>query len=71
MTAKKPGHMSGPKILEAVEWRLSFGDHPLLIAQELHRSPGAIERLARVYGNEAVRRQFVTFSHEQKVRHAA
>lgn len=53
---RKP--MSRAEVLVEVEWLLDGGVHPLLIAQTLGRSVGAIEKAARDLGNARVREAF-------------
>jgi hypothetical protein len=51
----KPTRMTGEEVLAEVEWLLDAGVHPLLIAQELHRTLSALEVMARRHGNDRIR----------------
>lgn len=50
--------LTGPEVLEEVEWFLGARVHPELISDTLHRKPAAIEKLARTYGRIDIARVF-------------
>ena len=42
--------MTPTELFAEIDWLLDGNVHPRLIAQELHRTPAAIERMARIHG---------------------
>jgi hypothetical protein len=42
--------MTPTELFAEIDWLLDSNVHPRLIAQELHRTPAAIERMARKHG---------------------
>ena len=49
--------LTGPELLEEVTWLLDGGVQPLLAAQTLTKTSQAIEKTARVYGNQRIARR--------------
>jgi hypothetical protein len=59
--------MSADEVLAEVDWFLAFDVHPALIAQELRRTPSAIEKMARKYGRRDLSSVFLPVAKEMKV----
>lgn len=64
MTGEK--RPSGAELLAEVEWLLDGGAHPLLVAQELHRTVASIEQTARRYGRKDLGNLFGMYAHEER-----
>lgn len=58
MTATDTKPLTGPELVAEVRYLLDAGVHPLLIAQELHRSPASIEVAARRAGDTVMAARF-------------
>lgn len=63
--------MRGPEVLEEVDYFLECQVHPLMIAQELHRTPGSIYMLARRYQRRDLMETFADYLHENRRKGAA
>lgn len=46
--------MPGTILLEEVEWQLSFGMHPIFIAEQLKKTPEAIKKAAERHNNRTI-----------------
>lgn len=58
MTALDTKPLTGPELVAEVRYLFDAGVHPLLIAQELHRTPASIEVAARRAGDTAIAAAF-------------
>lgn len=58
--------LSGTELLDEVEWLLDGSMHPLLVAQELHRSVASIEKAARDHGRRDIASHFWAYLQERK-----
>lgn len=60
--------LTGPELLEEVTWLLDGGVHPLLAAQTLTKTAQAIEKTARVYGNQRIARLYYSYAQQERTR---
>lgn len=58
MTTTSTKRLTGAELLDEVRYLLDANVHPLLIAQELHRTPASIEIAARRAGDTATSAKF-------------
>lgn len=59
---KAEPRLTGAELLAEVQWLLDGGVHPLLAADELHRTPASIETAARRLGNADLARLYYPFT---------
>jgi hypothetical protein len=64
MTQTKGRRLTGPEIVEEVEWLLSFHRDPSLIAQELGRSCDSIYKIGVRWGSDRIREAYSALGKE-------